>query len=327
MSNPTQKPLVVVFVTGGTIVSRFDAVSNTIAPLLSGEELISSIGDTAFCDIELIEFCNMPGPHLTPQLGLALAKEVRAFLGRDEVSGAVIVQGTDTLEEMAYLFHLILDSSKPVVFTGAMKSLNEPYTDAQGNLLGALRLAACQEARSQGILVYFNQEILSARYVVKHNANNMDSFKAMGTGPTGVINNDTITFFHRLEQREHYEVAQLNADIQLVTATCGMSPLLIETCVANRVDGIVLEGFGAGNLPPNVLPSVSRAVAQGISVVMVTRCMEGFASGTYSYEGGGADLESLGVLFGGDLNGPKARMKLMVLCSINKAPSYIKKHL
>ena len=191
----TQK--VVVFVTGGTIVCHYDEEKHMLTPRFTGKELMDLLPNLKVpFEVELIEFSNMPGPHITPSIALRLAGEVESALNRDDVLGAVVVQGTDTLEEVAYLFHLMIRHEKPVVFTGAMKSIEELYTDAQGNMWGAIRLAACKEARNHGVMVYFNQEILSARYVVKSDANNMHSFTAAGAGSLGNINGDQITLFY-----------------------------------------------------------------------------------------------------------------------------------
>ena len=62
-----------------------------------------------------------------PKIGLSLSKKIQEALKREEISGAVIAHGTDTIEEMSYLTSLILSSPKPVVFTGAMKSSSEEY--------------------------------------------------------------------------------------------------------------------------------------------------------------------------------------------------------
>jgi L-asparaginase len=323
MPDPCQRPVVAVYVTGGTIVSRYDNVTHTISPAYNGAELLSAVGAMDFCEVELVDYCSLPGPHLNADTGLKLAREIETTLNRPEVGGVVVAQGTDTLEEMAYLFHLIVDSEKPVVFTGAMKSFEEPYNDAGGNLLGAIQLAASSEARNQGILVYFNQDILSACHVVKSNANSVGSFKSFETGPMGAIYNDVVTFFHPAQPRKIFKVDRLDKDVQLIRAVFGMSPLLLEACVDKGVDGIVLEGLGAGNLPPDMLASVKRAIDSRIPVVMVTRCIRGFAAGIYSYEGGGAQLKQMGVLFGGNLSGLKARVKLMVLCSVNPDPAFI----
>lgn len=321
------KPRIAVFVTGGTIICHFDEESNQITPAITGEELMQSLpGLARLFEVELIDFCSKPGPHLTPQLGLELSREVQKMLDREDISGAVVVQGTDTLEEMAYLFDLILDSPKPVIFTGAMKSNDELYSDAQGNLLGAIRAAACQEARNCGVMVFFNQDLLAARYAVKTDANNMNSFRARETGRLGVVTNEKVIIFHRPQPIEHFAVEKIEKQIELVKATFGMSPRLLECCVDSDVDGIVIEGLGAGNLPPYLVPVVREAIEKGIPIVMTTRCPKGFAVGTYAYEGGGAGLEAMGVIYGGDLSGQKARIRLMVLLSMSGDPAYLREH-
>ena len=116
-----QKPKVAVFTTGGTIVSNFNRSKGTITPVYSGKELLSLMPECDCIDLVLHEFCNMPSPYLTPNDGLKLAKKVEDVLKDSTIDGAVVVQGTDTLEEIVYLFHLVLDVPKPIVFTGAMK--------------------------------------------------------------------------------------------------------------------------------------------------------------------------------------------------------------
>jgi L-asparaginase len=78
----------------------------------------------------------------------------------------------------------------------------------------------------------------------------------------------------------------------------------------------VIEATGAGNVPPAALPGVRAALAGRIPVVLVTRCPEGRVTPAYGYEGGGQMLRELGVIFGGELPGQKARIKLMVALGV-----------
>ena len=133
---------IVLYTTGGTISSVYDADSGTIIPELTGEQLIEHIrpvlGDI---DVELNDMEIRPGPHMTPKFVLELSKLIVEQLKRPEVSGAVVTQGTDSVDEVSYLLNLLVKSEKPVVITGAMKSENELYNDAIGNLTGAIRIA------------------------------------------------------------------------------------------------------------------------------------------------------------------------------------------
>jgi L-asparaginase len=87
-----------------------------------------------------------------------------------------------------------------------------------------------------------------------------------------------------------------------------MDPFLLEACIDAGKSGIVIEGLGAGNLPPQMRESVQKAIRKNIPVVMVSRCHEGMAMNLYAYEGGGAELYKMGTILGGMLNGPKARI-------------------
>lgn len=319
------KPKVAVYTTGGTILSLYDRRTRRVTPKYSGKELLDNVTELSDSyDIELHEFCNLPGPHLTPALGLRLAKEVQQALEKKELSGAVIIQGTDTLEEMSYLFHLLLESPKPVVFTGAMKSKNEAYADAQGNLAGAISLAASKEAREYGVMVYFNQYIHSARYVTKSHTNNMAAFTSPEGGPIGTVFGENILFYHQPKPEKHFKVDKLVESVQLIKTTCGMDDLLVRACVESGVAGIVIEALGAGNVPPGILKSLTKAISKKIPVVLTSRCPAGSIMDTYSYEGGGARLSELGIIKGVNLCGLKARIKLMVALAHSNDLNFLK---
>jgi L-asparaginase len=97
----------------------------------------------------------------------------------------------------------------------------------------------------------------------------------------------------------------------MVSCYTGMDGTLIEHLLHKGVAGVVLEGFGAGNVPPGLVPAVEKAIGRGIPVVLTTRCPEGGVWPMYAYAGGGADLVKRGVILGGRLSGPKARILLM----------------
>ena len=324
---PDQKSKVAIIVTGGTILSSYDPQTKQIRPVKTGEQLISELPSLKDqYDIELIAFSNMPSPHLNPQIGLELAEKIEEIIRRADISGVVVLQGTDTLEEMSYLCYLLVDAEKPVVFTGSMKSTHELYADSLGNLYGAVCVATSEEARDRGVMVYFNQNILSPRYVMKTNANNVASFRAPETGPIGAVTNEQIYFFHPpREQARQEKPKSLTSSVQLIKVACGADDLFLRASIAQRVDGIVIEGFGAGNIPPGLIPALREAIACEIPVVVVSRCIEGFAGSTYDYVGGGAQLKKLGVICGQNLGGLRARLKLMVLHSTNSDLNYIRR--
>lgn len=316
---------IVILVTGGTILCSFDSKSHEVLPNVSVDALMDGI-DIAANKNQIIvrEFSNLPSPQLSLEMGIKLLNEAKTILTDNDVAGVIIIQGTDVLEEVSYLFHLMLDSDKPVVFTGAMKSRDELYSDYKGNIDGAIKIIASEKASSRGVMVYFNQEIHSARYIEKENSNNISSFKSPQFGPIGVVNDNKVEFMGRNENERRYSPEKLDNNVQLIKATYSMNDLLLRACIEKGVPGIIIEGFGSGNVPPNLIPAIREANEEGIAVVLTSRCHTGHVITTYDYEGGGAELGRLGVINGGNLGGIKARIKLIVLMGCQRGLDFVR---
>ena len=320
------KKKIIILVTGGTILCTFDEINHEVVPNVPADEILDGVKNhDSGRQIVVKEFSNVPSPHLSLEMGAKLIDEAREILKKDDVEGLVVVQGTDVLEEVAYLFHLILDTTKPVVFTGSMKNRDELYSDYKGNIDGAIRIIESRDAAGRGVMVYFNQEIHSARYVEKENTNNIASFKSPRFGPIGAVYNDRVEFFGKVEAAKCYIPSRLDNNIQLIKATYSMNDLLIRACIRERVPGIVIEGLGSGNVPPNIIPAIKDALSNNMAIVLTSRCHTGHVIETYGYEGGGAELARLGVINGGNLGGIKARIKLIVLMGMHLGISYVSK--
>lgn len=310
---------VVIYTTGGTINSSYDRRSAKITPGTTDKNVLDMISsdDNEFA-IELNEYSNLPGPHLTPQFAFQLARDIDHTLEKKDVAGVVVLQGTDTLDEISYMVHLVQNSQKPTVFTGAMKSYNEPYEDALGNVIGAVRVAADKEFVGKGVLVFFNEEIFSAEEVVKYHANNVAAFRSLH-GPIGNVFNDQIIHIRTPLFTRLGPVSRIEQKVELIKVVSGMDDTLIRAALSSGARGIVIEGFGAGNVPPSIVPAIREAVSRNIPVVVCSRCYDGIAIGVYDYEGGGARLKQYGVIHGGAMSGHKARIKLMVLLGLAKS--------
>jgi len=80
----------------------------------------------------------------------------------------------------------------------------------------------------------------------------------------------------------------------------------------NTIDGLIIEAFGAGNLPYEVAEKLTQITSQGVPIALVSRCFNGIAEPVYAYPGGGVQLHESGVYFVKELNAPKARIKLLI---------------
>ncbi|MEW9669714.1 asparaginase [Ammoniphilus sp. 3BR4] len=304
--------------TGGTIAMAVDEQSEAVKP--QGSQPLHHVTPylKEFGEIIMDDFLNLPSPHMTPELMLALATQIGKYINDERVSGVVITHGTDTLEETAYLLDLILHSNKPIVVTGAMRSSNELGADGPINLVHSVRVAAHRESHGRGVLVVFNDEIHAARYVTKTHTSNVATFQSPQHGPVGLISKKNIQYMESPLPRKHIPISKILANIPLIKTVTGMKAEWLSFLLDDEIDGVVIEAFGAGNVPPGIVPVIETLCQKGKPVVLVSRCYNGYVQDLYGYEGGGHHLGQLGVIFSNGLNGQKARIKLMVACENSK---------
>jgi L-asparaginase len=307
---------IIIIHTGGTISmlenKETGEVNTTSVHPLSNTPF--TFGDDVVIE-EHIAF-SLPSPHITPSHMLKLSRIINQLL--IDYDGAVVTHGTDTLEETAYFLDLVLDTEKPVILTGAMRSSNEIGSDALYNLLSSIRVVLSPNAYSKGVLVVMNDEIHSATNVTKTSTSNVATFQSPQYGPLGIITKESIIFHHQLVSRKTYPIKQITKNVPLLKGYAGMDSSIIELIYKGKPDGLVIEGLGQGNLPKETLPAIKNILSDNIPIILVSRSFRGMVQPTYSYEGGGKQLKELGVIFTNGLTGPKARIKLLIALENSK---------
>ncbi|MBL8149223.1 MAG: asparaginase [Blastocatellia bacterium] len=299
--------------TGGTIAMEIDPVVGAAIPVLSGEQILMNVpGLDALADFAITNFGKLPGPHMTPALMLDLAAEVKKVLSQEEICGAVITHGTDTLEETAYCLDLLIDSPKPVALVGAMRSSSEPGWDGPPNLIAGVRTVCCDSARGLGVLVVLNDEIFAASEVTKTHTESLGTFQSPDFGPLGIVDTDRVLILRRPAFQEHIDTIKVDTRVDIIKMAAGVDDRLIKYAVESGARGLVIEALGRGNIPTYAMPGIKYATEKGIPVVIVSRCLRGRVLDTYGYSGGGHELRQMGAILGGYLSGQKARIKLML---------------
>ena len=302
---------ILVLHTGGTIAMQEDSLTKKVAPGASNPLLSAPI--TVPVDVELVveDIFNLPSPHITPQEMLQLKERIQ-LAKLAGFAGIVITHGTDTLEETAFFLDTTIGNLMPIVITGAMRSSNELGSDGLYNFESAIRVAACPEAIDKGVLVVMNDEIHSARYVTKTHTTNVATFRTPTLGPIGLVSKKRILFLQELLEIPRLDVDQMQGLVPIIKAYAGMQGDFLEALSQTAMDGLVVEALGAGNLPPATLPPLQKILASGLPVVLVSRCFNGIAEPVYDYDGGGQQLQDMGVIFCNSINSQKARLKLLV---------------
>lgn len=319
------KKIAIVF-NGGTISMKIDEKIKAAVPSLSADEIMSMIpGVEEVAEIEAYTFSNMPSPHMTLKVMLELSDFVSELVKRDDIEGVVVTHGTDTLEETAYLLDMTVQTEKPIVVTGAMRSGSELGYDGPFNLATAICTAISEEAKGRGVLVCFNGELNSASEVTKANSMALNAFKTPNFGPIGIVDNNKVIFYRETKNTVKYIVNEIKKDVALIKCVVDMDSSYIDFVIEKGFGGIVMEALGRGNVPPNMVKGIERALQKNIPIVVVSRCFEGRVHESYGYEGGGKKLKDLGVIFGDTLPGQKARIKLILAINSNTKVSEIHK--
>ena len=304
---------VVIITTGGTI-AMVRGISGRSYPSEKGSFFITQIpGLDSIADVELLEFSNVPSPYMTPKDMWKLSRVVKDVSKREDVNGIVITHGTDTLEETAYFLDLTVDTEKPIVLTASMRNINELGTDGPRNVLSSVRVAVSEKARNMGVMVCLNDEIHSAREVTKTYTSNVATFESPGYGPLGIVDEDTVVFFRKSLTRTVLDVEKIEERVALVKTFTGDDGSFLRLVPSLGYKGVILEGFGRGNVPPLVAEAVEEIVERGVVVVITSRCFKGRVLDVYAYKGGGADLVKRGAILGQEVTSQKARIKLMVV--------------
>ena len=309
---------VVIFFTGGTITMRPRPDERGVVPSNEFDRLFAELRPyVSDVDFKPVLWSNLPSPHMTPETMFRLARDIDRALASPSVLGAVVIHGTDVLVESAYMADLTLRSTKPVVFTGSMRYYSETGFDGIRNLLNGLRACLLPLPPETGVVLLMTDRIFSAREVIKINSLNIDAFEAPESGPVAYVAGDDVRLTRGLSRsaavrRPLIRARRIEPRVAMISCYAGMDGTLVRHVIQRGDVGLVIEGFGAGNVPPGIVPALEKAIGRGIPVVLTTRCPEGGVWPMYAYSGGGADLAQRGVILGGRLSGPKARILLMV---------------
>lgn len=311
--------------TGGTIAMKIDPDLHAAIPALNADEILSmikNIGDLT--ELEIINFANLPSPHITPDVMMELYKLTREKLKDETITGVIITHGTDTLEETAYLLDLLLDTQKPVVVVGAMRNFSELGYDGSSNLSAAICTVLSPGSLGKGVLVVMNNEVNAASQVTKTNTLSLDTFKSLEFGPLGIVDNDEVIYYRNIPSRQVIPSESIEEKVALIKCVPGMDSDIIDFYLDSGYKGIVVEALGRGNVPPSLVNGIKKSITNDVPVVMVSRCNTGRVLYTYGYEGGGKQLRDIGVIFGDNLPGQKARIKLMVILGYTNKMEKIK---
>lgn len=305
--------MIVLLFTGGTISMRNDPTTGGAVPSLRGKDILAlAPGISEMAALEIDDWAAYPGPHMTLDRMWSLRERITYHVARPEVQGVVVTHGTDALEEAAYLAARSVETEKPVVFTGAMRTSSDLGWDGPGNLGGAVRVAASPDAQGLGVMVVMADRVFAASDVTKTHTHALEAFDSPGLGHLGVVDDGRVIFRRALPAPTPVLTPrELATPVDIVYAYAGADSRLLDAVRAES-RGVVIAAMGRGNVPPAMVDGIDRYIADGKPVVITSRAQRGRVGETYGYPGGGRRLAERGAILAGAKRPQQARIDVML---------------
>lgn len=325
----TITPVVAVGSLGGTISMTAGPVeSDGVRPTLTASDLIGSVpGLKSVADVSPHTLATVPGASLSTKDLLNTLAWAQAVVD-DGAAGVVLIQGTDTIEESAFLLDLYWDRAAPLVVTGAMRSAETSGADGPANLLGAVRVASSKDAQDRGVLVVMNDQIHAASQVRKIRSSGTDAFASPSFGPLGWIVESRILLSGTIDRPKVLRTPEspVFERVTIIETHLDDDGVLLQIAAKAGYSGLVLDAFGVGHVSASVADVVSTVSRSGLPIVLASRTGAGPTfSSTYGFVGSETDLLRRGVIPAGWLDGRKSRILLAALLSIGSTPDDIRR--
>jgi len=280
---------IVILGTGGTIAGTASRASNNIdytAAQLGISQLVDAVtGLEQKNYIHTEQLAQIDSKDMSFAVWTALASRVQHHLSQPDVQGVVITHGTDTLEETAYFLQRVLNPTKPVVLTCAMRPASSLGADGPQNILDAVTVAKFPGA--QGVVAVCAGVIHSAFDVQKVHTYQLNAFGSGDAGVIGFIEENSLKLVrnwpvaHQIQALAAPEnIAILNAlevwpQVEIVMNYAGATGAMVDALLATGVQGLVVAGTGNGTVHQTLEAALLRAQTQGVQVLRASRCPQG----------------------------------------------------
>jgi len=242
------------------------------------------------------------------------------FESYSDYSGFVVLHGTDTMAYTASALSFILEGlDKPVVLTGSQIPLSELRSDGTDNIVTSVLIAS--EGIAREVSLYFSGVLLRGNRAMKMSADGLVAFSSPNYPPLAEAGitlryNTSALARPRTEGGLSYKPFS-KIPIGVLKVFPGIQFGLFEEIMTEKLSGIVLETFGAGNIPGGggeLLPIIKKAFDSGSVVTVCSQCPSGtVALGAYETSLG---LKSAGAVSGRDMTTEAAVAKLYYLFSL-----------
>ena len=296
-------PNILLLSTGGTIASKIDYRTGAVTPVLTAEELNSSVPELAkIANIDTKVLFSEYSENIMPEHWLKIAETIKEY-SQSNYSGIIIAHGTDTMHyTSSFLSFSLAGFTIPIVLVGSQRSSDRASSDAALNLIGAIKFLT--KCKTNGVYIAMHQdendETIACHIgtrVRKNHTSKRGAFQTIGNDPAFLIVNNEI---HKNMKTDFFTVNQfepkikINEKVALVKYYPGYNPDLLKNIIDSGYKAIIFEGTGLGHIGKNMYPVIKIANEKGIFMGMTSQCIDGRVRMTV-YESG-RDLLNLGII-------------------------------
>jgi len=296
-------PKILLLSTGGTIASKVDYRTGAVTPVLTAEELNSSVPELAkIANIDAKVLFSEYSENIMPEHWLKIAEKIKEF-SKSNYSGIIIAHGTDTMHyTSSFLSFALAGFPIPIVLVGSQRSSDRASSDAALNLIGATKFIT--ENNTRGVYIVMHQDendnTIACHFgtrVRKNHTSKRGAFQTIGHNPAFIIAENKIQknmskdYF---ENNEFQPKIKLDTKVALVKYHPGFDPNLLNQIIENGYKGIIFEGTGLGHIGKVMYENVKKAHEKGVFLGMTSQCIDGRVRMTV-YESG-RDLLDLGII-------------------------------
>jgi glutamyl-tRNA(Gln) amidotransferase subunit D len=296
-------PKILLLSTGGTIASKIDYRTGAVTPVLTAEELNSSVPELAkIANIDAEVLLSEYSENITPEHWLQIAEKINEY-SKSDYSGIIIAHGTDTMHyTSSFLSFALAGFPIPIVLVGSQRSSDRASSDAALNLIGATKFIT--ESNTKGVYIVMHQDenddtiaCHAGTRVRKNHTSKRGAFQTIGSNPAFIIAENQI---QKNISEDFFKISEFQPRIKLDTRVAlvkyypGYDPKLLDEIIEMGYKGIIFEGTGLGHIGNTMYESVKKANEKGIFLGMTSQCIDGRIRMTV-YESG-RDLLDLGII-------------------------------
>ncbi|WVF71670.1 hypothetical protein IAT40_006478 [Kwoniella sp. CBS 6097] len=288
LSKDSSLPKIMLYACGATMTdisanSNIDDIAYGGGPELTARELIENHVPEVLNIAQILII-----PDIPEKSWIRVAQHFNEYSSREKIDivGGVLICTTNGLEEVAFGLELTVNTTKPLILSGAMRPALSLSSDGPLNLYNSIATAISPLSRSRGVMVVMNGRIVSAYYVAKTNANTVDTFKALEQGSLGIMLGGRPMYYYepaRPMARKWFDVEGVKEDegedelpkVLVLYSHVGDEASMIEAAVESGAKGLIIAGKGIGVVLGKSREVADRVVATGIPVVVAARPLTG----------------------------------------------------